>query len=198
MGRGHDHLAGLVRAVPDWPRPGVAFCDLSPLLADAGAFHEAITAIADHYAHGIADAGGAPVTRVLAVESRGFAIGAPVALRIDAGFVPVRKSGRLPADVEATEYTLDYGSELIEVRTDAIVSGDRVLIVDDVLGTGATAGAVIRIAERLGAQVVGVACIVELTELGGRAHLDPVPVFSVLAVDEPGMTASSAGPRTPG
>lgn len=191
MGVHRDRLAALVRSVPDWPRPGVSFCDLTPLFADAAAFHEAVTAIADHHAHGIADAGGAGVTKVASVESRGFAVGAPVAMRIDAGFVPVRKAGRLPAAVEATEYTLDYGTQLLEVHNDAVADGDRVLIVDDVLGTGATAEAVVRIVERLGGQVVGVACIVELSALGGRARLGSTPVFSVLKLEAPAMTASS-------
>jgi len=189
----HRHrLEALVRSVPDWPTPGVAFCDLTPLFADAGPFHEAVTAIADHYAHGIADAGGGPVAKVAAVEARGFAVGAPVALRIDAGFVPVRKAGRLPAAVEATEYTLDYGSALLEIHNDAIASGDRVLVVDDVLGTGATAEAVVRIVERLGGIVVGVACIVELSALGARERLEGVPVFSVLELGDPVSVASWA------
>lgn len=186
----HQRLASLVRLVPDWPRPGVAFCDLTPLLADAAAFHEAVTAIADHHAHGIADAGGGPITKVVAMESRGFAIGAPVALRIDAGFVPVRTAGRLPAPVEAAEYTLDYGTALLEVHNDAIDDGDGVLVVDDVLGTGATAEAVTRIVERLGGSVVGVACVAELSALGGRQRLDPVPVFSVFEVGAPATSAS--------
>lgn len=182
-----------MRSVPDWPRPGVSFCDLTPLLADADAFHEAITAIADRHAHGIADAGGGPVTKVVAVEARGFAIGAPVAHRIDAGFVPVRRAGRLPAAVEATEYTLDYGTELLEVHNDAIAHGDRVLIVDDVLGTGATAEAVVRIVERLGGVVVGVACVAELTASGGRQRLAPIPVFSVVELDAADLRAGRGG-----
>lgn len=190
-------LEALVGSVPDWPRPGVSFCDLSALFADAQAFHEAVSALADHFAHGIADAGGGPVTKVVGVEARGFVVAAPVALRIDAGFVPARRAGRLPAAVEATEYTLDYGTELLEVCSDAIVDGDRVLIVDDVLGTGATVEAVARIAARLGGHVVGVACVVELTALGGRQRLDPVPVFSVLELAAPDLTASSSL-RVPG
>jgi adenine phosphoribosyltransferase len=183
-------LAPLVRSVPDWPRPGVAFCDLTPLFADAAAFHEAVTAIADHFSHGIADAGGGPVTKVAAVEARGFIVGAPVALRIDAGLVPVRRAGRLPAAVEATEYTLDYGTELLEILNDAVESGDRVLVVDDVLGTGATAEAVVRIVERLGGHVVGVAAVVELSALGGRERLGSTTVFSVLELDAPDLVAS--------
>lgn len=191
-----DRLAALVRKIPDWPQPGVAFCDLTPLFADGAGFHDAVTAIADHHARGITDAGGGRVTKVAAVEARGFAVGAPVALRIDAGFVPVRKAGRLPAAVEATEYTLDYGTELLEVHNDAITEGDRVLVVDDVLGTGATAEAVVRMVERLGGVVAGVAVIVELEALGGRQRLGSVPVFSVLRLDEPGLVAT--GGRVPG
>lgn len=196
MSSHRDRLASLVRSVPDWPRPGVSFCDLTPLFADAAAFHEAVTAIADQFSHGIADAGGGPVTKVAAVESRGFVVGAPVALRIDAGLVPVRRAGRLPAAVEAIEYTLDYGTGLLEILNDAIDPGDRVLVVDDVLGTGATAEAVIRIVERLGGHVVGVAAIVELAALGGRERLGSTPVFSVLALDAVGLVASRvAGPE---
>ncbi len=192
-----ERLASLVRPVPDWPRPGVSFCDLTPLFADAAAFHEAVTAIADHFAHGIADAGGGPVTKVAAVESRGFIVGAPVALRIDAGLVPVRRAGRLPAAVEAIEYTLDYGTQLLEVRNDAIGAGDRVLVVDDVLGTGATVEAVVRIVERLGGHVVGAAAVVELAALGARERLRSTPVFSVLALDDAGLVASrGVGPRS--
>ena len=186
----HERLATLVRNVPDWPRPGVAFCDLTPLFADAAAFHEAVTAIADRFSHGIADAGGARVTKVAAVESRGFVVGAPVALRLDAGLVPVRRAGRLPAAVEASEYTLDFGTQLLEILNDAIGAGDRVLVVDDVLGTGATAEAVIRIVERLGGHVVGVAVIAELTALRGRERLGGCPVFSVLELDAPDLVAS--------
>lgn len=186
-----QRLVPLVQAVPDWPRPGVSFCDLSALVADGEAFHAAITAIADHHAHGIADAGGGPVTKVLSPEARGFVVGAAVALRLDAGFVAVRRAGRLPAAIEATDYTIDYGNELIEVRNDGIGPNDRVLVVDDVLGTGATAEAVVRIVERLGGHVVGVASIVELTTLGARRRLDPLPVFSVLDLDVPGIVASS-------
>lgn len=192
MSAGRQHLASLVRSVPDWPRPGVAFCDLTPLFADAGAFHQAVTAIADRFAHGIADAGGGPVTKVAAVESRGFLVGAPVALRIDAGLVPVRRAGRLPAAVEASEYTLDYGTQLLEILNNAIEPGDRVLVVDDVLGSGATAEAVVRIVERLGGHVVGVAAIVELVALGGRGRLGSHPVFTVLELDAPDLVASWA------
>lgn len=185
------HVRERIDFVPDWPRPGVSFCDLSALLADARAFHSAVTAIADHFASGITDAGGRRVVGVVGVEARGFAVAAPVALRLDSGFVPARRAGRLPAAVEATDYVLDFGTGLLEVRRDAVSVGDRVLVVDDVLGTGATAAAVVRMVRSLGGEVAGVACVVELVAQGGRAALGDVPVFSVVQFDDVDVVASS-------
>jgi len=183
-----EGLRALIRDIPDWPRAGVTFHDITPLLADSRAFREVVDGIADHFARGITDAGGPPVTRVVGVEARGFILAAPVALRLDAGFVPVRKGGRLPAGIEAEEYTLEYGNNLLEVRSDCITTGDRVLIVDDVLATGATAAATIRLVERLGARVEGLACLLELRSLGGRQQLGNHPVHSLVTIDDPAVT----------
>ncbi|MDQ3148100.1 MAG: adenine phosphoribosyltransferase [Actinomycetota bacterium] len=159
-----QQLAGLVRDISDFPKPGVTFRDITPLLADASAFRASVDAIADHFA----DAG---VDRVLGVEARGFILAAPVAYRFGAGFTPVRKAGKLPWRVEAEEYTLEYGTDLLEIHVDAVAAGDRVLVVDDVLATGGTAAATVRLVERLGATVVGLGFVIELAFLGGRDQL---------------------------
>src|SRR5438309_8695635 len=136
-----DHLRG----IPDFPTPGVGFKDITPLLAGVDAFRFAIDAIADHFA------GGREVHKVLGVEARGFIIAAPVAYRFGAGFVPVRKAGKLPWQVEKEEYVLESGTDLLEIHRDALVPGERALIVDDVMATGGTAAAADRLVERLGA-----------------------------------------------
>src|SRR5205085_4706178 len=137
-----DHI----RDIPDFPQPGVVFKDITPLLADVDAFRFAIDAIADHFA-------GGEVHKVLGVEARGFIAAAPVAYRFGAGFVPVRKAGKLPWDVEREEYVLEYGTDLLEIHRDAVEPGERVLIVDDVMATGGTAEATVRLVEKLGGTV---------------------------------------------
>lgn len=173
-------VAGLraqVRDIPDWPRPGVTFRDITPLLAQPGSLGSVVDVLAESFA-------AAPVDVVFGVEARGFILAAPVAYRLQAGFVPVRKAGRLPAEIEQEEYTLEYGSDLLEVHNDAAWPGARVLIVDDVIATGGTAAATVRLARRLGAEVVGIACLLELTGLGGRSQLDGIEVVSLLSYDE--------------
>jgi adenine phosphoribosyltransferase len=179
-----DGLLDRMRAVRDWPRPGVTFYDVTPVFADRVAFRAVVDGIADHWARGITDAGGRGVDVVVGPEARGFALAAPVALRLDAGFVPLRRPGRLPAAVESIEYTLEYGTDLLEIHNDAVQPGQRVLVVDDVLATGGTAAAVIRLVERLGGVVVGVACLLEIGGLGGRAALDGVPVQALARVGD--------------
>jgi len=192
-----DGLASLVRVFDDWPRAGVRFHDVTPLLADAGGLRQVVTAIADHFAHGIVDAGGGPVTHVAGIEARGFPVAAPVALRLDAGFLPVRRAGRLPAEVESAECILEYGTELLEMQRAPLHPGSSVLIVDDVLGTGATAEAVVRMVRRCGGEVAGYACVAEVAADAGRERLGDVPVLSVLRVESgqvlPGVDHTGRG-----
>src|SRR3954451_4648297 len=164
-----DHI----REIPDFPKPGVVFKDITPLLADVDAFRFTVDAIADHYA-------GNEVHKVLGVEARGFIIAAPVAYRFGAGFVPVRKAGKLPWEIEREEYELEYGTDLLEIHRDAIAAGEQVLIVDDVLATGGTASAVVRLVERLGGTVVGLAFLIELGFLAGRKKLEGQDVHTVM------------------
>src|SRR3954471_11624498 len=146
MARDASWLKDHIRDIPDFPKPGVVFKDITPLLADVDAFRFAVDAIADHFA-------GNEVDKVLGVEARGFIIGAPVAYRFGAGFVPVRKAGKLPWDIEREEYELEYGTDLLEIHRDAVQPGDHVLIVDDVLATGGTAAATVRLVKKLGGTV---------------------------------------------
>ena len=164
-----DHI----RDIPDFPKPGVVFKDITPLLADVDAFRFAVDAIADHYA-------GNEVHKVLGVEARGFIIAAPVAYRFGAGFIPIRKAGKLPWDIEREEYELEYGSDLLEIHRDAVHPGENVLIVDDVLATGGTMKACCDLVQGLGGHIAGVAVLTELLALGGRAKVAPHQVHSVL------------------
>lgn len=165
-----DHI----RDIPDFPQPGVVFKDITPLLADIEAFRSTIDALAAPFTN-------AGVDKVLAVEARGFIVGAPVAYRFGAGFVPCRKAGKLPWQVEKEEYVLEYGSDLLEIHKDAVAPGERVLVVDDVLATGGTAAAAATLVERLGGVVVGFAFVIELAFLGGRSKLggrEPVSLLT--------------------
>lgn len=158
-------LRSLVRDVPDFPAPGVTFRDVTPLLADHGAFVSVIDAFADF----VADE---PIDVVVGIESRGFILAAPVAYRFGAGFVPARKAGKLPAARRSVSYELEYGTEVLELHEDAVRPGDHVLVVDDVLATGGTAAAAIDLVEQLGGRIAGLAFLIELTDLGGVARLD--------------------------
>jgi adenine phosphoribosyltransferase len=157
-------VRGAIRDVPDFPTPGIVFKDVAPLLADAGLFAQTTDALAAPFA-------GEGITHVIAVEARGFIFGAPVAQRLRAGFVPVRKAGKLPWKTERIEYALEYASGVLEIHRDACSAGARVLIVDDVLATGGTAAATAALAERLGARVAGIAVLIELAFLHGRDAL---------------------------
>ncbi|MFJ9930555.1 adenine phosphoribosyltransferase [Streptomyces misionensis] len=159
-------LLSRIRDVADYPEPGVMFKDITPLLADPAAF----TALTDALA-GIAESTGA--TKVVGLEARGFILGAPVSLRAGLGFIPVRKAGKLPGATLRQAYDLEYGSAEIEVHAEDLTSGDRVLIVDDVLATGGTAEAAIHLIQRAGAEVCGLAVLMELRFLGARARLEP-------------------------
>jgi adenine phosphoribosyltransferase len=168
-----DRLAALVRDIPDFPKPGVTFKDITPLLADPAGFRAAVDGIAERFQ-------GAGVDRVLGVEARGFILAAPIAYRFGAGFTPVRKAGKLPWQVEAEEYALEYGTDLLEIHKDAIEPGERILVVDDVLATGGTAAATVRLVERLGGTVVGLGFVLELAFLEGRSHLAGRDVVSLV------------------
>jgi adenine phosphoribosyltransferase len=162
-----------VRDIPDYPQPGVLFKDITPLLGDADAFGEVVEAMAATFG---------PVDKVVGIEARGFILAAPVAYEIRAGFVPVRKQGKLPSATFAQEYDLEYGSATLEVHQDAFEPGERVLIVDDVLATGGTARATASLVHRAGAHVVGVAVLMELSFLKGREAIPDLEVRSLLVV----------------
>jgi adenine phosphoribosyltransferase len=176
-GQAGDELAklitSLVRDVPDYPQPGVIFKDITPLLADGPAFAAVIEGLAGLYG---------PVDKVAGIEARGFILAAPVACRLGAGFVPIRKQGKLPGATFAQEYELEYGTATIEVLTDAFEPSDRVLVIDDVLATGGTARATADLVRRAGAEVVGLAMLLELSFLHGRAKLPGLSVTSLLTV----------------
>ena len=156
-------FAPLVRAVPDFPQPGVVFRDITPLLSDAGAFARCIDALAAPWL-------GQGVQAVCGIESRGFIFGAALAQKLQAGFVPLRKPGKLPPPVCAVDYQLEYGRDRLEVREGALRPGERTLLVDDVLATGGTLAAARALVERLGARTLGAAVLIELDALGGRAR----------------------------
>ena len=157
-------LSELVRDIDDFPTKGVSFRDITPLLGDGKGFARAIDELADRF-------GDVPADRVLGMEARGFIIAAPVAYRMGAGFVPVRKAGKLPWAVVREEYSLEYGRDKLEIHRDAIHPGERILVIDDVLATGGTAAATVKLVEALGGVVVGVGVLIELEDLGGRARL---------------------------
>jgi adenine phosphoribosyltransferase len=166
-------LTARIRDVPDYPKPGILFKDITPLLADGPAFAATIKALA---------AGYEGVTKVAGIEARGFILAAPVACELGAGFVPVRKQGKLPAQTFAETYQLEYGVATLEVHTDAFNPDDRVLIVDDVLATGGTAAATAELVSRAGASVVGIVVLLELEFLSGRGKLTGLPIRSLVTV----------------
>jgi adenine phosphoribosyltransferase len=167
-----DDVKGAIRDIPDWPSPGVTFRDITPLLNDVETFAAVVDSIVAHVE-------GAPIARVLGVEARGFIFAAPVAYRLGAGLVPIRKAGKLPWEIEQEEYALEYGTDLLEIHIDAIEPGDEVLVVDDVLATGGTASAAARLIERLGGRVHGFAFVVEIAALAGRQALAGYDVMAL-------------------
>ena len=163
----------LIRDIPDFPQKGIVFKDITPLLADENAFSSVIDLIVVHYGRGNID-------KVVGIEARGFILASPVAYHFGAGFVPVRKEDKLPWDTDREEYDLEYGKAVLEIHTDAVRPGERVLIVDDVLATGGTAKATAQLVERLGGKVMGIACLIELSFLNGRQTIADYDFFSLI------------------
>ena len=168
-----EHLKKLIREVPDWPKKGILFYDITTLLKDPTGLHELIDGLAANYT-------AQPVDVVLGVEARGFIFAPAIAYRLGAGFVPVRKPGKLPSQTTSVSYALEYGSDTLEIHKDAIQPGQRVLIVDDLLATGGTAAACVKLVNELGGHVVGVAFAIELLFLNGRSKLEGLDVFSLI------------------
>lgn len=169
-------LAALIRDVPGFPKPGIVFKDITTLLRSPDGFRQAV----DHFA---ARYEGRDLTAVVAVESRGFIFGAALADRLGIGFVPVRKPGKLPAATLREEYTLEYGTDALEIHRDALGPGDRVVIIDDLLATGGTLAAAVRLVRALGAEVEEVAALIELAFLHGRDKIRDVPIHTVIVVE---------------
>ena len=170
-----EYLRGLIRDVPDFPKPGIVFKDITPLLNDARGIKEAVAAMVEPYR--------GKVDTVLGIESRGFIFGAPAAIELGVGFALVRKPGKLPYDKKAKTYELEYGTDTLEIHTDAVKPGGRVILVDDLLATGGTAAAASHLVTDLGAELVGASFLIELGFLPGREKVSPVPVHSVIRYD---------------
>ncbi len=168
-------IASLIRDVPDFPKPGILFKDITPLLADPQGFVTTLDLLTEPFA-------GLGVQAVVGIESRGFIFGAALAVRFGAAFVPVRKPGKLPAETERVDYALEYGTDALEIHRDALKPGERVLIVDDLLATGGTAEAAGKLVRGLGAELLGWGFVIELTGLKGRARLQGAEVVSLITV----------------
>ena len=172
-----DNLKKLIREIPDHPKPGILFYDITTLLQDKDGFHSLVDKLCEHYS-------GRNVDVVAGIEARGFIFGPALAYRLNAGFVPIRKPSKLPWKTAQVTYQLEYGSDKLEIHQDAVKPGERVLISDDLLATGGTAAAAARLIRELGGQVAGAAFAVELKFLNGRSKLPDVDVFSLLQYDK--------------
>jgi adenine phosphoribosyltransferase len=168
-----EQIKELIRDVPDFPEPGIVFKDITPVLAHPDAFSTLTDLIVVHFGRGTVD-------KVVGIEARGFIVAAPVAYHFNAGFVPIRKKGKLPWETHDEEYELEYGTATLEIHRDAIAAGERVLIVDDVLATGGTAKAAASLVERAGGDVRGIACLIELDFLEGRKKLTDYELHTFL------------------
>ena len=168
----YPEIAGAIRNIPDFPKPGIQFKDITPLLADARLFAHSIDLLIDGFKPGSVDT-------VVGIDARGFIFAAAAALQLRAGFVPIRKKGKLPFQTLSYSYDLEYGTDTLEIHTDAVRPGDHVLIVDDLLATGGTACATVELVRRTGGDVVGCAFVIELAELGGRKRLGPMEIHSL-------------------
>lgn len=166
-----ESLTGIIRSIPDFPKPGILFRDITPLLANGSAFKSAVDAMAAPYHN---------IDHVVSIESRGFIFGSPIAYALGAGLVPVRKVGRLPGNTLQEEYELEYGVSTVEIHSDAIKAGQRVIIVDDLLATGGTIRAAVNLVERLDAELVGISVLIELKDLKGREKLAGQDVRSLI------------------
>lgn len=167
-------LKNHIRSIPDWPKPGILFRDITPLLADAKALATAVEAVA-------ADFKQAGVDYVAAVEARGFIFGAAIAEKLAAGFIPIRKKGKLPYETESVTYDLEYGTDTLEIHLDAIKAGAKVLMVDDLLATGGTMKAACQLIEKVGGQIVGISFLIELKELAGREKISDYHIKTVMS-----------------
>jgi adenine phosphoribosyltransferase len=161
---GVNGIKSLIRTIPDFPKPGIRFRDITPLLANADGFHQVVRALSDRYL--------GKVDKVAAIEARGFIFGAAIAHAIGVGFVPIRKPGKLPHASIGHDYDLEYGTNRVEMHVDGAASGERVVVIDDLLATGGTAAAAIALLERVGAKVVECAFVIDLVDVGGRARLE--------------------------
>tara|TARA_R110002049_G_scaffold182041_2_gene349654 strand:+ start:78747 stop:79259 length:513 start_codon:yes stop_codon:yes gene_type:complete len=166
-------IKSLIRDVPDFPKPGIMFRDITTLLQD----HQGLSHVIDRFADNLADQ---KIDYIIAIESRGFILGAPLAYHLGAGFIPVRKPGKLPAEIHSVDYQLEYGTDRLEIHRDAIKQGSKVLIVDDVIATGGTAAATAALLDNFNCELLGFAFIVELTALAGRDKLPGVPIHSIV------------------
>ncbi len=168
-----DSLRAAIRDVVDFPKPGIIFKDITPVLADGKLFRESISLLCE-------TAGGVKIDKVVGIDARGFIFAAAVADRLGAGFVPVRKKGKLPWKTRQTAYSLEYGESIVELHEDAILPGEAILLVDDLLATGGTAAAAVQLLTELGANIVGISVLIELGFLAGRTKLAPHPVHAIL------------------
>lgn len=168
-------LKEYIRDIPDFPKPGIMFRDITPLLADPAVFGESIRRLGEHYHD-------QPIDVIVAAEARGFIFAAPMALQMNAGFVPIRKPGKLPFDTHAFHYELEYGTDTLEMHIDGVARGQNVLVVDDLLATGGTVEACCSLLEKVGANIVGCAFLIELRALGGAAKIGR-PTFSLISYD---------------
>jgi adenine phosphoribosyltransferase len=171
-----DSLTDLIRDIPDFPEPGVVFKDITPLLADPKGFGTLVTTMCEPF-HA------AGITHVAGIEARGFTLAAPIAATLGAGFIPIRKPNKLPHVTVGEDYDLEYGTDRLEVHVDAVQPGDRVLLVDDVIATGGTAAAALRLLDKIGAEVAGFSVFIELAFLNGKAALPEVPFHALIVYD---------------
>ena len=173
----HEHLIELIRTIPDFPKPGILYRDITTLLKDKDGLRLAVDAMAKSFKS-------VEIDVVAGVEARGFILGAPIAIALDCGFVPVRKEGKLPGDVISENYQLEYGEATIEVHRDAVSKTDRVLVIDDVLATGGTMEATCGLLENIGATISGICILVELSILAGRRRLEPHRIESIIRYND--------------